>query len=44
MNRIPGPTDIAIMVVLIAVFLIGAIKTGELIYHGLVTIARWVFP
>lgn len=44
MNRRPTPADMAIMVALLAVFLVGCIKTGEIVYHWLAAIAAWVFP
>ena len=44
MNRFPGPVDMALMIVLLTVFLIGCLKTGELVYLGLRAIAAWVFP
>jgi hypothetical protein len=44
MNRLPSAIDLLIMLAIVIIFMLGCIKTGEVIYHGFVAFAAWVFP
>lgn len=44
MNRLPSPIDIAIMIGIAAVFLIGCIQTGIWIGEAVRALACWIFP
>ncbi len=43
MNRLPTPIDIAILIVLAGVFLVGCLQVGAWFYQFARAFAAWVF-
>jgi hypothetical protein len=43
-NRLPSALDLLIMLAIVIIFVLGCLKTGELLYHGFAAVAAWVFP
>ena len=44
MNRAPGVSDLAIMILLLIVILVGAFNLGWYLYKAVRAFACWVFP
>lgn len=44
MNRLPTPIDIAIMLAMGAVFIVGCLQVGAWFYQLARAFAAWVFP